>query len=207
MYFKEIIDMQVQGLNLFKPYVSVANALVLVAIIYLSFLFELNGSTMAAWVQAVGSVAAILVATEVASRQSREQTEAVRIAKVVVCDGLMSLTQRAIRVGEGLSQPSAPDSIKMSLGLYAGLRKSFEEVDILALPSPDLIDPVCTIRDSLLRLEENIGAAISGAKIDHYLLDRKYAIDVALILCARDQIIAARARFESKAIVTHVDAT
>lgn len=185
-----------KGIELFKPYFSAANVLLLAFFIYIVFLFDWSGSTVAAWVQAVGSVAAILVASEIASRQGREQAAAARNKNLVVFDGLTQLAHRAERVGEGLPKSSITRTLGMSLSLYTGLKRNFESIDILALPVPELVDPVCTIRDSLQRLEADLGAAITEGFHEKYLSERQYATDVALIICAKSQMVAARARYE-----------
>ncbi|WP_095190008.1 hypothetical protein [Pseudomonas sp. Irchel 3E19] len=182
--------------DLFKPYFSVANLLLLTSLIYMMFVFDWSGSTVAAWVQAVGSVAAILVASEIASRQGREQAEMSNNKNLVIFDGLGQLAQRAVRVGDGLHTSTITGTLEMSLSLYSGLKRNFDSIDILALPVPELVDPVCTIRDSLQRLERDVSFAVATGIQEKYLLERRYAIDVALIIWAKGQIVEARAHYQ-----------
>lgn len=182
--------------DLFKPYFSVANILLLISLIYMIFVFDWSGSTVAAWVQAVGSVAAILVASEIASRQGREQAEASNNRNLVVFDGLGQLAQRAVRVGDSLHTSIITGTLEMSLSLYSGLKRNFDSIDILSLPVPELVDPVCTIRDSLQRLERDVSFAVATGIQEKYLLERRYAIDVGLIIWAKNQIVEAQAHYQ-----------
>ncbi|PRA69326.1 hypothetical protein CQ065_07015 [Pseudomonas sp. MYb187] len=69
------------GKSLFKPWCSVPNAVWCLALLYLAWLtiriYDLKSSDIASWVQAFGSIAAILGAFAISNRQATLQRESV----------------------------------------------------------------------------------------------------------------------------------
>ena len=67
------------GKNLFKPWCSTQNAVWCLALLYLAWLtiriYDLKSSDIASWVQAFGSIAAILGAFAISNRQATLQRE------------------------------------------------------------------------------------------------------------------------------------
>lgn len=65
------------GKELFKPWLSVSNAVSVMALIFVIALFKLTSSELASWVQAVGSIAAIWGAVYVSrsEQKAREDIE------------------------------------------------------------------------------------------------------------------------------------
>lgn len=57
----------------FKPWNSVQNAVLFLAICFFIALFDFNKSELASWVQAVGSIAAIWGAFQISNRQTEKQ--------------------------------------------------------------------------------------------------------------------------------------
>ncbi|WP_395602391.1 hypothetical protein AB4P97_08175 [Pseudomonas sp. A1230] len=70
------------GKALFKPWLSVPNVVLALAVIFTVSLLNLTSSELASWVQSVGSIAAIWGAFSISNRQSKNQ-EAQRIAEEV----------------------------------------------------------------------------------------------------------------------------
>ncbi|WP_330113972.1 hypothetical protein SA496_14460 [Pseudomonas sp. JS3066] len=69
-------------LSLFKPWLSIQNVFLGLAVVFIVALFKLTASELASWVQAVGSIAAILGAFMISHRQlERQQTERDRESK------------------------------------------------------------------------------------------------------------------------------
>lgn len=63
------------GRELLKPWFSVQNAALIVAVIFIIALFKPSSSELASWVQAFGSIAAILGAFAISNRQVERQIQ------------------------------------------------------------------------------------------------------------------------------------
>jgi hypothetical protein len=61
------------GWGLFKPWVSIPNILLALAAIFVVALFKLTSSELASWVQAVGSIVAIIAAFSISQFQYRAE--------------------------------------------------------------------------------------------------------------------------------------
>lgn len=62
-----------QGKELFKPWLSVQNVVLAIALIFVIALLKLKSSELASWVQAIGSIAAIWGAFQISNRQAEKQ--------------------------------------------------------------------------------------------------------------------------------------
>ncbi|MGY4663188.1 hypothetical protein ACVWZ9_003982 [Pseudomonas chlororaphis] len=63
------------GIRLLKPWVSVQNVVLICVLIFVIALLKPGSSELASWVQAVGSIAAIIGATYIAGEQRRQKIE------------------------------------------------------------------------------------------------------------------------------------
>lgn len=105
---------------------------------------------LASWVQAVGSIIAILVAVRVASSQRREQLRNERTKFQRDCEFLKVISDRALRAAKpDPSDMSARDAARTLIGVSSIFRK----IDLMSLPHASLIEPVSTIRDALQAAE------------------------------------------------------
>ncbi|MCF5170739.1 hypothetical protein [Pseudomonas canadensis] len=63
------------GKDLFKPWLSVSNILLVLAVLFVIALFKLTSSELASWVQAIGSIAAIWGAFAISNSQVERQIQ------------------------------------------------------------------------------------------------------------------------------------
>jgi len=141
---------------------------------------------LASWVQAVGSIAAILAAIKIASSQRREQ---------ILNDAQRKETQRqtinvlANRAARGVKLlPNSELSLVSSANIISGLRLSFESVQLVDLPDPKLVEPISTIRDSLRALEAGFREASKSGSLMRYAVTDECCLWVALVISAAKMI-------------------
>lgn len=70
-----------QGNELFKPWISVQNGILVVSLVFVVVLLKLSSSELASWVQAVGSIAAIWGAFQISNRQLQRQNAEKAVAE------------------------------------------------------------------------------------------------------------------------------
>ncbi|MCU7217570.1 hypothetical protein [Pseudomonas sp. VE 196-7] len=171
------------GKELLKPWLSVQNVVLGVAVIFVTFLmirtYELNRSEVASWVQAVGSVLAIIAAAIIASSQRREQLEREEVRKAVHMRTIRVLSWRARRAVA--FQVNSALAIHSSANIISGLRLSFESLSLLDLPSPELVEPISTIRDALRALEIGLADAKINSSLTQYVRLQECNLWVALV--------------------------
>lgn len=110
---------------------------------------------LASWVQAVGSILAILVAVRVASSQKREQLRNERTKFERDCEFLKVISDRALRAAKpNPTDSSARDAARTLIGVSS----IFQKIDLMSLPHAYLIEPISTIRDALQAAESSIKA-------------------------------------------------
>lgn len=84
------------GKDLFKPWLSVSNILLLLAVFFVIALFKLTSSELASWVQAVGSIAAILGAFSISNSQNVKEKKRVALESVSKLDGMFAVVKSAV---------------------------------------------------------------------------------------------------------------
>lgn len=141
------------------------------------------------WVQAAGSVLAILVAVRIASSQARQQQAAAHRKDVVAVKALQVLSERAFRICEGMINYDPQKHELTGASLVPGLRKSFEDINILDLPEPELIDSVCTIRDSMFDIQKRLVDCESMENRIVYASSDRFYTQIALVMVATNSII------------------
>jgi hypothetical protein len=174
------------GKELLKPWLSVQNVVLGVAVIFVTFLavrtYALNSAEVASWVQAVGSVLAIIAATRIASGQRREQLEREETRKAVHMRTIRVLSWRARRAV--VFKVNSDLAIHSSANIISGLRLSFESLSLLDLPSPELVEPISTIRDALRALETGLNDAKINRSLTQYVCLQECTLWVALVEAA-----------------------
>ena len=138
--------------------------------------------SFAAWGQTLGAMGAIAVAIWVSSGQRREQLKSERNKVRLECQVLRMLSVRACEaVGSRACERPLSEMVRM----ISGLTLSFNKIDLMSLPSAELVEPVCAIQDAL----ESIGDAIRLARsIPDYLQSSNYSGSVDLISMASAKI-------------------
>ncbi|WP_440972962.1 hypothetical protein [Pseudomonas koreensis] len=138
---------------------------------------------LASWVQAVGSILAILVAVRVASSQKREQLRNERTKFERDCEFLRVISDRALRAAKpDPSNMSARDAARTLIGVSS----IFQKIDLMSLPHAYLIEPISTIRDALQAAESSIRAE---PKIELYFESAEHDKWYMLIFLARNRLI------------------
>lgn len=95
------------GKELFKPWLSVSNAVSVAALIFAIALFKLTSSELASWVQAVGSIAAIWGALHVSNSQHRRQIHAEKKSAVNKAKARMAVVKNAAEYGLSMANFAA----------------------------------------------------------------------------------------------------
>ncbi|MGF6692963.1 hypothetical protein M2318_003040 [Metapseudomonas resinovorans] len=92
------------GQSLFKPWISVQNFVLVLAVVFIVSLFKLTASELASWVQAVGSIAAILGAFMISHRQlERQQIERERERRSKA-DAFYAVVENAAKYSESVRE-------------------------------------------------------------------------------------------------------
>ncbi|QJI38266.1 hypothetical protein [Pseudomonas sp. ADAK13] len=194
------------GSSVFKFLASIINYLLgAVVALFLVYLDRGFSPDWPSWVQAVGSVLAILVAVRIASSQARQQQAAAHRKDVVAVKALQVLSERAFRICEGMINYNPQEQELTGASLVPGLRKSFEDISILDLPEPALIDSVCTIRDSMFDIQkwlvdcENMNDRIA------YANSQRFYTQITLVMVSTNSIINVFNKINKSSDASHPD--
>lgn len=141
---------------------------------------------LASWVQAFGSIAALGIAIWVASSQRRAQMKADREKSKLMLSLVKTLAARSRRAMEFGSKERI--NLLASLNLIRGLSHSLDKIDLLLLPSIEVIDPICTLRDSLRALEAGMSEADKQQYLSTWLTLTEAPLWVALVVSSSKQI-------------------
>lgn len=137
---------------------------------------------LASWVQAVGSILAILFAVMVASSQKREQLKNDRRKFKLQCEFLIVISERALRAAQpNQAEISARDAASMLVGVCS----IFKNIDLISLPDISLIEPVSTMRDALQGAESAIA---NEPRVELYFGSSEHDKWYRLILLAHNRI-------------------
>lgn len=146
-----------------------------------------SSSEMASWVQAFGSIAAILIAIWVASSQRRAQQKDERAKAKLIESHVKSLAERSNRAVT--IQSREPINLKASLNLITGLRHSLDSINLLDLPSVKLLEPVSTLRDALRGLEGGMREADAGGYLNAWVAMPAAAVWISLAKASANQVL------------------
>ncbi|WP_404483480.1 hypothetical protein ABWL43_18405 [Pseudomonas sp. HT11] len=141
---------------------------------------------LASWVQAFGSIAALGIAIWVASSQRRAQMRADRDKSKLMLSLVKTLAARSRRAVEFSSKERI--NLLASLNLIRGLSHSLDKIDLLLLPSIEVIGPICTLRDSLRTLEAGMSEADKQQYLATWLTLNEAPLLVALVVSSSKQI-------------------
>lgn len=137
---------------------------------------------LSSWVQAVGSILAILVAVRIASSQRREQLRNEQRKFDRDCEFIKVVSSRAMWAAKpNPSESSALDAARMLIGVSS----VFKNIDLMGLPDASLVEPVSTIRDALQAAE----LAISNEpRVELYFDSREHEKWYQAIFLARNRV-------------------
>jgi len=91
-------------IGLFKPWLSVQNAVLAIAGLFIISLFKLSSAELASWVQAFGSIAAILGAFMVSNRQLARQQEDRERDRRSKSEALYAVVETAAKYSESIRE-------------------------------------------------------------------------------------------------------
>ncbi|MBA6058121.1 hypothetical protein [Pseudomonas juntendi] len=142
------------GKSLFKPWCSVQNVVWGCALVFLAGLairtYQLGSDEIAAWVQAIGSVAAIVAATLIAGSQARREQERSDRADAVALEALIVLAERSVHAVKRLHEKQRPNHRSgEDVAYVTACYESFVKIDLLTLPSTAALEQVMIIRSNL----------------------------------------------------------
>ncbi len=142
-----------------------------------------NHPGLSSWVQAVGSILAILVAVWIASSQRREQLRNEQRKFDRDCEFLKVVARSAMWAAKpNPSEISARDAARKLIGISS----IFKTIDLMGLPDASLVEPVSTIRDALQAAE----IAISDEpRVELYFDSREHDNSYQAIFLARNRIL------------------
>lgn len=140
----------------------------------------------ASWVQALGAIAALGIAIWIASSQRRAQLKADKAKAQLTVEILKSLASRAARAV--VFKSTERISLEGNLNLIRGLSISLDQLDLTSLPRPELLDPLCTLRDALRALEAGMREAQRQQYLDTWLTTQTACLWVALVISSAKQI-------------------
>ncbi|PIF47818.1 hypothetical protein CLU80_0038 [Pseudomonas sp. 29] len=141
---------------------------------------------LSSWVQAFGSIAALGIAIWVASSQRRAQMKADIEKSKLMLSLVKTLADRSRRAVEFGSKERI--NLLASLNLIRGLSHSLDKIDLPLLPSIEVIDPICTLRDSLRALEAGMSEADKQQYLPTWLTLTEATLWVALVVSSAKQI-------------------
>ena len=147
-----------------------------------------NHPGLSSWVQAVGSILAILVAVRVASSQRREQLKNEQRKFDRDCEILKVVARQAVWATKpSPSEISARDAARELLRMSS----VFNNIDLMGLPDASLIEPVSTIRETLRAIE----LAISNEpSVEQYFESQEHSKWSKAICLARNSMLEEIAR-------------
>ncbi|MBF8703975.1 hypothetical protein [Pseudomonas putida] len=146
-----------------------------------------NSSEMAAWVQAFGSIGAILGAVWVASNQRRAQEKDALARSHLVESHVRLLAERALRAVDIQYKDNA--NLMSKLNLISGLTHSLDSINLLDLPSLALLEPVSTLRDALRGLEEGMRQAQKDTILAYWISSAEAITFIALVAVSSRNIL------------------
>ena len=145
---------------------------------------------LASWVQAFGSIAALGIAIWIASSQRRAQLRADKEKSKLLLGLVVTLAERANRAVVFTSREAS--NIRANLNLITGLCHTLYGFDLMQLPSVEMIEPVCTLRDSLRALEAGMKDADKQQYLATWLTMPEATLWVALVVSSSKQIAKLR---------------
>lgn len=167
------------GKALFKPLVSVQNCLLVLSTIYVVWLlvrvFHLNSSEIASWVQAIGSIAAILGAFAISNNQVKRQEEQREIISEQKSKAFFAVVKHAVDHARGVRDALDSDELKRDFKL--GWNSGYSEIFKSSVKSMGLI-PVHELGEYDLVIAHNhiLAAVINISKsIESYALADSFA--------------------------------
>ncbi|MFY3681780.1 hypothetical protein ACOTD7_19220 [Achromobacter xylosoxidans] len=112
-----------------------------------------NGSDAAAWIQAVGSIGAILGAFWLAGRQARDQRSQVRDQRLILDKQICSAIEVAYSAANAIREKAESNSVGMFLEVWSyywashteTITEQFKTLPLYVLGSPDRIEPASRI--------------------------------------------------------------
>lgn len=135
------------GNGWFKPWISVQNAVLLIALCYVIALFDLSKSELAGWVQAIGAIVSIWAAWSIANEQGKRAEAVARRQDAAKCAAVFGVLNYAIAV---IGCGEIVDNEKIYIEqVRLDVRRVLEmlgRIDLLSLPDPVVISAVCTAR-------------------------------------------------------------
>ena len=141
------------GIRLLKPWLSVQNVLLVCTLIFTVALLKPGSSELASWVQAIGSIAAIIGATYIAGEQRRQKIEddakekdqylikAFGIAEI--CFGLIERISRIAHSG-GMYDPK--ELLPRAIATLSDCQLMLAAVDVLRFEMPEHTSAFVEIR-------------------------------------------------------------
>ncbi|WP_369991250.1 hypothetical protein [Pseudomonas xanthosomatis] len=141
----------------------------------------------ASWVQALGSIAALLIAIWVASSQRRSQERLEHERAKLIENHVRSLAERSKRAValENLNS----GNFGSTLSLVEGLSHSLDSINLLSLPSAKLLEPVSTLRDAMRALEGGMRQSNADGYYNVWIKQPGSVIWLALVVASADQIL------------------
>jgi len=143
----------------------------------------------AAWVQAVGSVAAIIAAVIISSADRRSNKKHIRARELVVIRAVEEICLEARHavacLDAGLRNfyrpvtPDAPSDIRERLNYVEELQRDLVAIDLMSMPNTDMVESVIQIR-SLTKLARD--SALIG-------YDPEIAINVSMFSPLEDLLV------------------
>jgi len=142
------------GKSLFKPWCSVQNVVWGCTLVFLAGLairtYQLGSNEIAAWVQAIGSVAAIVAATLIAGSQARREQARSESADAVALEALIVLAERSAHAVKRLHEKHRPNHPSgEDIAYVTACYEAFIKIDLLTLPSVAALEQVMIIRSNL----------------------------------------------------------
>ncbi|AOE78725.1 hypothetical protein A7318_09085 [Pseudomonas lurida] len=138
-------------------------------VLILKFGSSLKSSDAASWVQAIGSIAAIVAAIVIAGAQSRRmETQSIESNRVVL-EALISIADRARHAVLRLHEQTSPNRRSAEDVAYVEASyHAFVSIDMLKLPTVAMLNQVMIIRS-------NLEVALQQASLTHEYVDTEAA--------------------------------
>ncbi|MCW2272430.1 hypothetical protein [Pseudomonas sp. JUb96] len=142
------------GKSLFKPWLSVQNVVLVLAILYVGLLlariFNLDSGQVASWVQAIGAIVSIWAAWSIAGAQGRRSALEARRLEVARCSGVIGILRHVDSVVDSLAGTNnEPVNVLVAKERFTALVQTLDKIDLLSLPSSVFVNAVCEVRQSL----------------------------------------------------------
>lgn len=142
------------GKSIFRPWLSVQNVTLGMALIFLFGLairvYDLSSGEVAGWVQAIGALISIWAAWSIARSQARSAEQVAKRAEVARCLAVIGVVRHVRSVIKSHhSMGNSPEKISNFRGDVARLISTIDKIDLLSLSSPAYVEAVCEIRQML----------------------------------------------------------